>query len=307
MKDKLIKSNSTGIQADGNISITQNNSIPKSLENMIVDLLKPSIQDLGYQLKNSLGKELSESIGSKIKKSLESEVLSSVKEQVKIKNLTYHINAVKQILEKEGGERPKQSRNIEESILRIDLFSEWAQGAEDVPPEDKLLANIWAGWLAALSKGDEIPENKIFLEKMKKINHADAQLLLRFDKRYSSQSEKELFILKKLSDLDLIERNYTTELTSVIVFIGALLCLIFVELFYPIKIILALLIIILFIAVNKKRFDAPSYKLSWAGKGIVSYARFAMKGGRFKNQEAEQGFFSGAQKAAPAKKQRYAQ
>ncbi|MEE9338560.1 MAG: hypothetical protein V3U87_10800 [Methylococcaceae bacterium] len=285
MKDNTIRDNSLGIQANNNVNINQTvNELPDAMQNMFVELLKPSIKQIGENLQNEISSDISTSIGKEIRSILEKSFVQSIKEQVYSQNLNSHIQVVFKRIHNENSNRRKPIEEIHETLEKTDLFMEWVENAEHIPSDGGDLSKIWQNWLYELSQGSNTSDQKILLNIMKKLTPEDANTLLRFrwnkrlfSRSYLESSGKSKYITNKLSEIGLIKRNYFSEI--VLFFLLIILGWYFKDFIdsqdYASKIKFSYETVIYLVSVSVPLlvyFIKPCYQLTWIGKEIVSYA-----------------------------------
>ena len=303
MKDNTIKDNSVGIQAGHDLTVSQTvNELPESMQNMFLELLKPSVEQIGKNLQSEISSDVSKSIGMKIRTVLEDGFVKSLKDQIKSQNLNYHLEVVLKKIHEDGNEDQGSNEKIHKVLKKTDLFLEWVESAEDISPEDNVLSKIWQNWLYKLSQSRDNANNKILLDKMKQLTPDDADVLLRNRRRSLSRLGGNLradgklnYLTKKLSDMGLLVRNYyyeiATFLFSLIViwfFLNRVFDSIHTSVFKNIDesfLYLGSFIIPLLFYMYK-----PFYSLTWIGKEIVSFANskiYSLNGESFENLKKE--------------------
>ena len=303
MKNTTIKDNSVGVQAGRDLTVTQTvNHLPESMQNMFLEILKPSVEQIGENLKNEISTDVSKSIGKKIRTVLEEGFVKSIREQIKEKNLNYHIEMVIKKIHEDDKKDNRSREELHKTFQKVDLFLEWVECAEDISAKDSTLSEIWQNWLYKLSQSRDSSNQKILLNKMKQLTPEDAEILLRFRgnrfRRLTSNlntDDKLSYLTKKLIDMGLLKRFYYHELFSFIsslVFIFALLTFGFDEITRP-EIITQLepsfyLFSLLFPILIYNQM--PSYKLTWIGKEILSYSYakiYSLRANTFENLKNE--------------------
>ena len=274
------------MQANGDLTVNQTtvNELPDSIQNMFIELLKPSVEQIGKNLKEEISSNVSNSIGMKIRTVLEDGFVRSIKEQIKSHNLNYHIEMVFKKIHDNDNKNQRTKEEIHETLNKTDLFLEWIESAESISPQDSVLSKIWENWLYSLSRGRDNPNHKILLDKMKQLTPEDADVLLR-NRRNSlirpgnqlSDDGKLGYISKKLSDMGLIKRFYFFELFTFISSLVAIWVLFNVpspvtantEFNTQFQLPLYALSLLFPTFFYIKR---PFYRLTWIGSEIVSYS-----------------------------------
>lgn len=119
----IIKEKSIGVQAGRDLTVNQTiNDLPRSIQNMFVELLKPSIEQIGENLQRDISTDVSNSIGEKIKGALEDGFVKSIKEQIKAKNLNYHIEMVFKKIHDHVSKSRHSRKSVYETLKKTDLF-----------------------------------------------------------------------------------------------------------------------------------------------------------------------------------------
>lgn len=301
MKDNSIKDNSVGIQAGNNLTINQTvNELPVTLQNMLIELLKPSIEEIGKSLQNEISTDVSKSIGNQIKSALEESFVKSIKEQIRSQNINSHLEIVINKIHSDGENNQRPRERIHETLEKTDLFIEWVESAENISPDKIVISKIWENWLYQLSQSSDTSNQKILLDCMKQLTPDDADILLGYRRRkYKAirqllfgnnlkSSGKTKYITNKLYNIGLLQRSYYLELLAfifsfVIIFIlnDASTIVDNVRIFLdPTKIVKdniynfgePITYIGSFVFPLLIYFTKPYYYLTWLGSEIVSFA-----------------------------------
>jgi hypothetical protein len=239
-------------------------------------------------------------IGTEIKSYLK-ERFDDARERRRNENLAKHISAVRAVLPKPPPEQVPYER--------LDMFSEWVDGAQDVDDGDRDLAAMWREILRQIIEGQSV--NKSLITVMKEVDAQMAELLLRFRRKRGPMDEilqlfgsvfrlfgfsgfkrfagEDLFNAKRLEAIGLLDRDYSPIiLWSILfgtVFWGAYfayqsgLGLDAVNSFgsnaKSILIPIGLLIGALFLVVFTIRtaVSRPAFRLNWSAKRLLSYAK----------------------------------
>lgn len=166
-------------------------------------LLKPSFELVGKELKTLLKEKIDE-----------------WKKQRREENLIRHIERTKKILDEEPSKECAR-----DNIKNVEAFASWADGAQDIDPEDETLASMWQRILADMVQGNDVQQ--VLIEKLKGISSAEAQALLRFRRhrsRYPEDDEDRHHLLA-LAERDIVTVNYAHLIKIGIVAAAALLFL----------------------------------------------------------------------------------
>jgi len=284
-----ISEGSIGLQAGGNLTVNQTiNELPNAIQDMFVELLRPSIKQLGENIRKELSADVSNSIGDRVKNALDQTILRSLREQIKAENLNYHIEMVIKRIRSEDERQHYSRESLNDTFKKTELFLEWMETAEDIPPQDAILSGIWQNWLYNLSRGTDNSEQKLLLDKMKQLTHEDADILLIhypvrrpsfiymsvFSLNSRPRSGKAEYITKKLHDLGLLNRSYFLEIVSFLVSItSAFFVKKFITFHEPSSESSLLIYLCSLILPMMFMFLMPNFKLTWLGSRIVSYAK----------------------------------
>ena len=155
-----------------------------SLTPFLTNIFKPSAELVGQELKNYL-----------------QEKFDTWKEKRRAQNISDHIQKVQEKISLESDESIQQPSN---SINQLDLFTEWADGAQNVGADEGVLAKLWQQLLMEIANGNS--PDKVLIEKLKGISPEEASLLLKLHEKRSimPRSEKELHYLESLEQKSLV-------------------------------------------------------------------------------------------------------
>jgi hypothetical protein len=182
---------------------------------LVKDVLGPSAKLVGSELRSYLKERFDEA-----------------RERRRNENLNSHISAVRTSLPKP----PPENVTYE----RLDLFSDWVEGAQDISEDDPLLSDMWREVLRDIVGGQHI--TKSLIEVMKQVDSRMAALLLslarkrpclacRISSRISSLlglsvgrrlRGEDIFHAKRLEALGLLERDYTLLTVSILTVVSSL-------------------------------------------------------------------------------------
>lgn len=159
------------------------NSKEISFTPFLTNILKPSAEMAGLELKEYLKSKI-----------------DSWKEKRRSENITEHVQKVQEEL----GEPSDKGKNTN-SIKQLELFTEWAEGAQDIGANEGVIAKLWQKLLIEISNGNTPNSNMI--EVLKKLNAEEAKLLLKISNRGSliTSREKDLHYLVSLEKLGLVK------------------------------------------------------------------------------------------------------
>lgn len=116
-------------------------------------------------------------------------------------NISGHVKKVQEELEKTKSNRAHSTN----SIKQLELFTEWADGAQEVDPNEGVISELWQKLLIEIANGNS--PDKDLIEKLKTINFEEAKLLLKIGKKGAiiSRSEKDLHYLESLESNGLVK------------------------------------------------------------------------------------------------------
>ncbi|KPJ94014.1 MAG: hypothetical protein AMJ53_06150 [Gammaproteobacteria bacterium SG8_11] len=107
-------------------------------------------------------------------------IIDDWKERKHAENVLGHIEiATKKVKE----QNPDAQYKID-TIKQLDLFEEWTKGAQEIDPNDSVIAELWQNLLIELA--DHNISDNLIIKKLKAINAKEAQLLLLI---YSQRNE----------------------------------------------------------------------------------------------------------------------
>jgi hypothetical protein len=162
---------------------------------LVKDVFAPSAKLVGSELRSYLKERFDEA-----------------RERRRNENLNSHISAVRTSLPKP----PPENVTYE----RLDLFSDWVEGAQDVSEDDPLLSDMWREILRDIVSGHHI--TKSLIEIMKQVDSRMAALLLSCRRKPRNRvNDQDTYHAKRLEALGLLERDY--GLTAWLIFYFALL------------------------------------------------------------------------------------
>ncbi len=206
-------------------------------------------------------------LGNEIKGGVEA-LVNTLKEKVRAKNLEKHIHIIKQEAEK---------RDIKldfNSVEQLDLFSKWAESAQDVSPDSEVISNAWQEALLKIMQKDF---NEHLLNKLKSLEKEEFELLLdiKHKKHIRTINEKQSFYCKSLYDKDLVNKisHIPFYISSLLV---TVLCFYFLikdtnignitDIFVMLSILFCASIA-LFFSFRRKRLE--TWYLSWLGRELI--------------------------------------
>jgi len=128
MTKNKIKSDSTGIQAGGDITINQN-PLSDAIEGMVVEILKPNIELVGNELKTTLVPAITMSIGQQIRDLIAKELSAQLKTEFNTKNIFDHVKNVNERLAESKGQGYKRGA-FEDKVKQAEMFGEWIENIE---------------------------------------------------------------------------------------------------------------------------------------------------------------------------------
>ena len=166
----------------------------------------PSITALLKPTADYLGEELKEFVKLKVE---------SAKERLKKENLLKHTAEVQKKVEVN---QPVDEPNIQQ----LNIFEEWVENVSSINPKDKELSGFWHSLL--LNSSNSSGASNILLGKLKELDPEDAVILRKFYVRNNRTfSKEERYRLRKLKELELLERNETSLfLVQLILFAGGI-------------------------------------------------------------------------------------
>ncbi len=149
-------------------------------------LLEPTFELIGQELRDYL-----------------KEKIDDWKARKRAKNLSEHLRKVKDEISSESHE----GSNSDSTVRQAELFEEWTEGAQEVSPDDKILAEIWQKLLLEIMRGKKI--DKIVIEKLKSLSSFEAEILLKFKTRHylKKVTDKEIHYLTELGKKNLVKRR----------------------------------------------------------------------------------------------------
>jgi len=157
------------------------NSKEISLTPCLTNLFKPATKYLGEELKSVIQKGIEEARKAK-----------------KNQNIHEHIKKVQEKIDSQSGAS-------DSSLQQLDIFDEWVENIAEIDSENEELSEMWQNLL--LSKGSS---TKILIKKLKELDSEDAIVLLKLSNKLKSGfSEEDRYRLKKLEELELVEKRET--------------------------------------------------------------------------------------------------
>lgn len=174
-----------------------------SLTPTLTALLRPTADYLGTEIKNRV-----------------SEKIEEVRERRRAANLLTHIGTV--------SAKTGLDAEVIAGSRQLDLFQEWMEGAQDIPPQDKVLSEMWEGLLVKILKGIDF-ESKL-LYALSALSESDAALLLKFSRssKYRPKDEKERYQLRQPQFEPLVETSRILHiLDATLIFVGFCYMMIF--------------------------------------------------------------------------------
>ncbi|MBL8098896.1 MAG: hypothetical protein JNK81_06920 [Anaerolineales bacterium] len=185
-----IAENSSGIQAQGNITI--DNSGIKS------DILLPTLINIGRDISEAKA------------------IINEVREQQRSDNLKIHLQNLVGKMNEINEEEEEEEKNIfkkvpSNNVKKTKLIEEWVDEVSNIDPNEAVLSKIWQRWILELNMKGNITNLSKLLEIMKKLTPAHAELLLEIKQRrgYLQKEAKNIYsirhsYLKDLKDLDVV-------------------------------------------------------------------------------------------------------
>ena len=239
---------------------TKNNKeLPAATKNVsmtpsITSFLKPTADYLGLALKDYV-KDKVESLKAKKRK----------------ENVQAHMQSVGVII----GEPLNYDEETIDNIKQLNLFDDWLDGAQDVNPNDEILAKLWQGLLKEIVEGKS--RNKVLISTLKSLESHEAELLLKFKNRrlFHPKDSESRYILKKLRRLELIDFDWSFITIIGISYLMAIAMFITIPTFNNIfgetfgVLQLGLMSII---PVAMSISIIPKYRASWLGRRLLDIA-----------------------------------
>jgi hypothetical protein len=224
-----------------------------SLTPTLTSFLKPTADYLGIELRDYV----------KVK-------IENLKAKKRKANVQSHMNVVGVQL----GIPLNYDEQSLDNIQQLELFDEWVEGAQEIDPNDEVLAKLWQGLLREIVQGKS--KNKVLIKTLKSLDSHEAKLLLEFKGRaiYHPKGSEERFILRKLKSLDLIEFNW--PLLAMLAISYAMAIAIFTTvpgISKPFETTFSLVQLGLLSLIPAAAMVAiiPKYRLSWLGKRLLEF------------------------------------
>ena len=250
-----------------------------TLTPVITSILKPSADLIGQELRDLI-----------------KEKIDLIKNRKKAENLTEHLRTVGEKLQK----KKKEPNPNLTTIKQLSLFDKWVEGAENVDPTDKILAEMWQELLVQISEGNN--PNEILIEKMKMLQADDAKLLLRLGeerrvlmlpsiKRFFSflpktkeHADEETYRLKRLKDIDILDSYLSFNFpVNIILLLLVITCGWYIWSYFSHRnfewefswqlavggyFLLGFLVVLSSFLIPKRK-----YVLTWVGRSLLSYVK----------------------------------
>ncbi len=265
----IIGDQSIGLQANGNIIINND----QKLAELGQLALLPVIESIGHQLKGTF-----------------QESIKATTDEIKQLYLKEHLRCIEEY-KKQIGEITKEERNQhpkEATVEGIKLFQDWIGNVQEICPEDKTLSEIWQRWMIELSQGTDLSLQKIIFDKMKLLQAKDAELLLSVLEssigmnRYNEETNYRIIHLLEIGILEKVNW-FSFERLSMALFAGiinaGIFCFVLGKLIFlhnqpNLLIIISIIIAVVSVLLGLYfySYKSNSYKLSWVGSKIASYA-----------------------------------
>jgi Arc/MetJ-type ribon-helix-helix transcriptional regulator len=140
-------------------------------------------------------------LGIKLKEHVEEKIDAAI-ESRKAKNVSDHIASARSKLD------ASQSQSLDEpGVEQLTLFSDWVEHSANIDPRDKEISDMWQNLLLEMT--GQKPNTSLLLNKLKELSPEDAQVLIKLSHHDTSRnlSEEDIYRLKKLESLELIEPN----------------------------------------------------------------------------------------------------
>lgn len=197
--------------------------------------------------------------------------VESLKTKKRKRNVQFHMHEVGVLL----GIPLNYDEESLDNIPQLELFDEWIEGAQEVDPNDEVLAKLWQGLLLEIVQGKS--KNKVLIKTLKSLESHEAELLLKFKGRriYHPKSNEERFVLRKLKSLELIEFEWVF-LTVLGISYGMVIAIFTVipglsKLLAP-TINLFQLGLLSTIPIAVMIAIIPKYRASWLGKRLLEFS-----------------------------------
>lgn len=184
-----------------NIELTKS-SKEISFTPFFTNLLKPTAEMAGLEIKDFF-----------------KEKIDTWKEKRRNENIAGHVKKVQEQLERDASEKS----NASNSIKQLELFAEWADGAQEIDANEGIIAELWQKLLVEIANGN-FP-NKDLIDKLKNITPEEAKILLKTgeNKTPFCLNEKDLHYLESLESLGLVKSSNIIPFTFFIFFIWSFL------------------------------------------------------------------------------------
>lgn len=157
-----------------------------SLTPSLTALLKPSAEYLGTTLRDQIKAKIEPILEKKRDENIRSHVQSAEK---KIGMSFFEV------------ESDNSNANLRD-------FNKWIEGAQDIDPDNKILAELWQGILIDIVKGKK--DNRLLIKTLNQLETNEAEFLLKFKKgvvrkKRNTQTD---YMIEKLKRLNLVELSF---------------------------------------------------------------------------------------------------
>jgi|GEM_PF-4425085 len=260
-------------------------TLTPALTTLVKDVFGPSAKLVGTELRSFL-----------------KEKIDDARERRRSENLSRHIFVVRAALPKPSPEQV--------SYERLDMFSEWVDGAQDVSDSNPELAEMWREVLRRIVEGESVSKSLIAI--MKQVDAPMAQLLLRFRRKKGPLDEvivpvvrifklfgfggprrfadEDLFNARRLAAIGLLDRDYSFNilgfvLTGIVIVAGYFFGMEYIfgsksfsilrsdaGITLVVKLeVLAVALILLWVAV-RRIIARQDFRLTWTARRLLTYA-----------------------------------